>query len=111
MPPEDDTPPATQPTTPRLLEGAPMRRNVESANPDEVGPYFELKLQSGVSGRQLGHAIERRNSGRGVLMFDEDPRDFYFAVRANDMEWAFRVEELFISQVMPSAAASLATTP
>lgn len=75
--------------------GSPPSGQASATNPDEIGPYFELKLQSGVSGRQLGEAVERRHSDRGVLEFNEDPRDFYFAVRAHDMEWSFQVEEQF----------------
>lgn len=80
---------------------ASFARGNTVVNLDEVGPYFELKLQSGVSGRQLGDAVERRTTDEGVLDFDEDPRDFYFAVRAHDMEWWFHVEELFTRPFVP----------
>lgn len=98
-------------TPPAGRELAATARSPGLGNPDEIGPYFELKLQSGVSGRQLGEAIERRTSGSGVLWFNEDPRDFYFAVRAHDMEWSFQVEEYFVSQIRPSAATALISRP
>lgn len=102
-------PPPGSPPEGRALATTATQEGVR--NPDEVGPYFELKLQSGVSGRQLGEAVERRTSGKGTLEFNEDPRDFYFAVRAHDMEWSFHVEEFFVSQILPSAASALNSRP
>ncbi len=84
----------------------PAARTTVADGSADGAPYFELKLQSGVSGRQLGDAVERRTSDKGVLEFNEDPRDFYFAVRATAMEWRFRVEELFTTQVAASGAAA-----
>ncbi len=54
---------------------------------------FSVVLHSGVSGRSLLTVVEHRGTGRATTYVSEDPREFFFVVDAEHLDWSLTVDE------------------
>jgi len=62
---------------------------------------FLLTIHSAISGRPLQVAVDQRGSGGDTAYINEDPRVFFAVVEAENIEWAFSVDEAIGTRTVP----------
>ena len=54
---------------------------------------FKLTINSAISGRPIGVAVDRRGPGRDTAYLSDDPRTYYAVVESSNVDWSFTIEE------------------
>jgi hypothetical protein len=54
---------------------------------------FRLTAHSAISGRLLQEVVDQNGPGDGVAYVQQDPHVFYLVVEADQLDWAFTVDE------------------
>jgi hypothetical protein len=54
---------------------------------------FKLTLNSAISGRPIGVAVDRRGPGRDTAYLTDDPRTYYAVVESANLDWSFTIQE------------------
>ena len=90
-------------TEPFISDTGSLRLRWTTSN--EVLPgrgIFRVAVHSDVSGRPLGMAVDVKGVGGDAAYFSEDPRPFFLAVEAANLDWTIAVEEPVAATAAPS---------
>jgi hypothetical protein len=77
----------------KLPSGGPERTVLHQADAPLASGVFRLNAHSAISGRLLQPVVEQAGAGSGIGYVQQDPHVFYVVVEANQLSWAFTVEE------------------
>jgi hypothetical protein len=81
-------------TEPFICDTGSFRLRWETTNEAAPGTgTFRVTVHSDVSGRPLVLAVDARGVGRDVTYVSEDPRPFFLAVEAANLDWSVAAEE------------------
>lgn len=81
-------------TEPFISDTGALRLRWDTRN--ELAPgtgIFRVTVHSDVSGRALVLAVDARGVGRDITYVSEDPRSFFLAVEAVNLDWTVAAEE------------------
>jgi hypothetical protein len=81
-------------TEPFISTTGSLRLRWETANEPAPGTgTFRVTVHSDVSGRPLVVAVDTRGAGHDTSYITEDPRPFFLAVEAANIEWTLAADE------------------
>ncbi len=81
-------------TDPFISTTGSLRLRWETTNESAPGQgRFRVTVHSDVSGRPLVVAVDAHGLGRDTTYITEDPRSFFFAVDAANLEWTLAADE------------------
>lgn len=81
-------------TEPFISTTGSLRLRWETANESAPGTgTFRVTVHSDVSGRPLAIAVDIHGAGRDTSYISEDPRSFFFAVEAANIDWTLAADE------------------
>jgi hypothetical protein len=79
---------------PFISDTGSLRLRWETRNETKPGAgTFRVTLHSDVSGRPLVQAIDARGVAHDTTYVSEDPRSFFLAVEAANLEWTLSADE------------------
>jgi len=61
------------------------------------GGSFRITVHSAVSGRPLHVAVDHQGEGSGQADFADDPRPYNFMVESANLDWAFSVDAITVT--------------
>ncbi|MBI3491579.1 MAG: hypothetical protein HY047_07355 [Acidobacteria bacterium] len=91
-------------TGPFISDTGSLRLRWETRNEASPGAgHFRVTVHSDVSGRALVVAVDVRGVGHDTAYVSEDPRSFFLAVEAANLDWTVTAEEGVAATAGPNA--------
>jgi hypothetical protein len=69
-----------------------VRWQTRNEHPSGSG-MFRVTINSAISGRQIGPAIEHNGTGAGMGYVTDDPRVYYAVVDSMNVDWSITIDE------------------